>query len=73
MVEALKAYVAKLEEVIGDLRRKGHSTDAIEEALVQYAVDCGNEMVLAAAGLHGGYEDDFLETFKEHYEEGVLG
>ena len=70
MLEALKAYVAKLEEVLNYLSEKCDvSEEELEEALYQFAVDSGDDMICNAAYsiADGGIE--FLECFKESYEE----
>lgn len=69
MREALKAYVAKLEEVLNYLSEKcGVSEEELEEALYQFAVDSGDDICNAVYSIaDAGIE--FLECFKESYED----
>ena len=69
MLEALKAYVAKLEEVLNYLSEHYDvSTEELEEAMYEFAVSAGDDTVCNAANSIAEQGIEFLESFAESIE-----
>lgn len=71
MLEALKAYVAKLEEVLNRLSEKYDvSEEELEEEMYEFAVSTGDDLVCNAAYSIVEQGIEFLACFEERYGEG---